>query len=79
MSLVSESEVARWTPVVLALARELWVVRDRVCIMESLLTTQGTLSKDAIDKFQPGTEQQAQLDRDCESFVAKLVAGMQSR
>jgi hypothetical protein len=72
----ADTEIARWSPVVLALARELWVVRDRVRAMEQLLTAHGTLAAGEIDRHQPSTEQQAQLDHDCEAFVARLVAEM---
>lgn len=79
MNSPADTEIARWSPVVLALARELWVVRDRVRAMEQLLTAQGTLAADAIDRYQPTAEQQAQLDRDCEEFVSRLIVEMRGK
>jgi hypothetical protein len=52
----SDSEINRWSPVVLALARELWVVRDRVRVMEAMLIDRGILAVNAIDNYQPTTE-----------------------
>lgn len=72
----TDSEIDRWSPVVLALARELWVVRDRVRVMEALLTDRGILAANAIDHYQPTTEQQARLDQDCEAFLSQLIAQM---
>lgn len=79
MNALADSEIGRWSPVVLALARELWVVRDRVRAMEQLLTAQGTLAADAIDRYQPSAEQQAQLDHDCEEFVSRLIAEIRGK
>jgi hypothetical protein len=75
----SESTKARWTPVVLALARELWVLRDRVRVLECVLAARGALAADEIDQYQPNETQQLQLDRDCEAFVARLVEEMPGR
>ena len=73
----SDSEIDRWSPVVLALARELWVVRDRVRVMEAMLTDRGILAVNALDNYQPTTEQQTRLDEECEAFLSQLIAQMQ--
>lgn len=79
MNAPADAEIARWSPVVLALARELWVIRDRVRAMEQLLAIQGTLAAGAIDRYQPTDEQQAQLDHDCDEFVSRLIAEMRGK
>jgi hypothetical protein len=76
--MMTDSEIERWSPVVLALARELWVVRDRVRVMEALLVSRGTLTVNAIDQYQPSAEQQTRLDQDCEVFLGQLLAQMRS-
>jgi hypothetical protein len=72
----SDSEIDRWSPVVLALARELWVVRDRVRVMEAMLTDRRILAVNALDNYQPTTEQQTRLDEECEAFLSQLIAQM---
>jgi hypothetical protein len=74
----ADAEIERWSPIVLALARELWVVRDRLKVMEELLVAQGALTVNAIDRFQPNAEQQARLDQDCEAFLNQLIAQLRS-
>ena len=76
MDAPANTEIARWSPVVLALARELWVVRDRVRVMEKLLTAQGILAGNALEQDQPTDAEQAQLDSDCDAFVSRLIAEM---
>lgn len=63
-----------WLAAMLALAREVWVLRDRQRMLENLLSQRGLLAADAVDRYQPTSEAQTQIDKDCEAFVAGLVA-----
>ena len=47
--------------IVLELAAELWVVRERVFVMEAVLHNQGVAVSEAIEAFVPTAEQAARL------------------
>jgi hypothetical protein len=64
----------RWVPAMLALARELWVLRDRQRVLEQLLAERGVLPAGAADQWQPDATQQAAIDAECRRFVQSLVA-----
>lgn len=64
----------RWVPAMLALARELWVMRDRQRVLEQLLAERGVLPAGAADQWQPDDSQQAAIDAECRRFVQSLVA-----
>jgi hypothetical protein len=61
----------------LALARELWVVKDRQRVMEELLAASGHLPAGAIDACEPSADAQAGIDRECRMFVDGLMEAMQ--
>lgn len=44
------------------LLSELWILRDRVAVLEQVLTEQGTLHPGAIDNYQPGPELRERLE-----------------
>ncbi len=60
----------------LALAREVWVLRDRQRILEAVLEERGVAVADAIERYQPGPELQQQLDADRKAFVQGLMASL---
>lgn len=59
----------------LAMARELWVVRDRQRVLEQLLAERGIVAADAVDAYQPTAALQAELDAECRALVERLTAG----
>ena len=52
---------------------ELWVLRDRVLVLEQLLTESGVLQADQVDQYSPGTEFAAKLKGDADRMVARIV------
>jgi hypothetical protein len=40
----------------IALTREVWVLTDRVAVLEAVLESSGALASDAVDRFQPSGE-----------------------
>lgn len=58
----------------LAMARELWVARDRQRVLEQLLAERGILAADAVDAYQPPAALQAELDAECRALVERLTA-----
>jgi len=54
---------------VLALARELWVVTDRLAIVEAVLEEKGVVVADLIDSYQPDAALEAKLKTKRERLV----------
>ena len=62
------------------LLSELWILRDRVLVLEHLLVEAGILQQGQIDHFVPSPELMAQLDKDRDTLVARVVgAGHRQR
>ena len=59
--------------VVMALAREAYVTRDRMQLIEKKLAEQGLLSSDQLDRFEPTPEEQAEIHRKRDEFIANLL------
>ena len=64
---------ASWMPAFLAMARELWVLKDRQRVLEALLQSQGIVGADAVDSYQPPPQMQAQIDTECRAFIDQLA------
>jgi len=58
---------------VLELASEVWVLRDRFAVLETVLAERGTLSAADLDDFQPGAPLSAALDTERAVFVRRLL------
>jgi hypothetical protein len=58
---------------VLALAREIWVLRDRQIVTEAVLAARGIDLAAAIDAFEPDAALQRRLDTERDRLIA-LVA-----
>jgi hypothetical protein len=62
------------------LLSELWILRDRVLVMEHLLAEAGILKQGQIDNFAPPPELTSELDADRDSLVARVIgAGHRQR
>ncbi|MBB36259.1 MAG: hypothetical protein CME88_16410 [Hirschia sp.] len=59
----------------LALAREVWVLTDRVMIMEALLEDRG-VSSGMIDNFQPDEKLELELKKRREAMLGRLMTAM---
>lgn len=57
----------------LELASEVWVLRDRFSVLESLLAERGTLTAADLDAYQPGEDLAQQLDTQRAAFVRRLL------
>ncbi len=55
------------------LLSELWILRDRVTVLEHLLTEAGVLKPDAVDNFELPTDLAERLDRERDQLVARIV------
>ncbi len=64
---------------IMTLATELQVTRDRLRSLEVLLEKQGVLAADALDGYEPDEEESKRLGSDREAFVASLFEAIKRR
>lgn len=68
-----EGDVAHLGAAVLALTREVWVLTDRMTVLEAVLAEQGIDATAAIEAYQPDAAMQARLDAKGQRLVAGVV------
>jgi hypothetical protein len=59
----------------LQLLSEVWVLRDRVTLLEHLLESKGALKRSDIDEMVPEGALASELDRERDAMVARVVGG----
>ena len=59
--------------VVMALASETYVTRDRLALIERKLNEKGVVYSEDLDNYQPTDEEQAEMDRRRDEFVNSLL------
>ena len=57
----------------LELLSELWVLRDRVTLLEHVLATKGVMSRKELDELVPEGALALELDRERDAMVARVV------
>jgi hypothetical protein len=57
----------------LELASEVWVMRDRFAVLETVLAERGTLSAGDLDTYQPGADLTQFLDQERAAFTRRLL------
>jgi len=55
------------------LMSELWILRDRVTVLEKILEDKGVVSREAIDQFAPTGDFAAELDEERDRFVRRVA------
>lgn len=55
------------------LMTELWIVKDRLAVLENLLTEKGLLAPDEVDGAHPDDALMARLDVERERFITRIV------
>ena len=68
-----EGDVGQVAAAVLSLTREIWVLTDRLAVMEAVLARHGLDISEEIDAFQPDAEMQARLNARGQQLVAAVV------
>lgn len=58
--------------ITMELASELWVVRDRLAVIEQLLDERGNLTRDDIEKTQPRGEFAERLSEERRRFMTRI-------
>jgi len=56
----------------MALAQELWTVKERLTVMEAAASAKGVLLSDEIEHFELSEAQQAKLDADRAVFIDRI-------
>ncbi len=74
-----DPNVDRVLGVVMELAGEVYVLRDRLRTVEKLLEERGTLSRADIDAYEPSADERAQWLADRDDFVQRIVAPLTSQ
>ena len=57
---------------ILALGAELWVVKDRLSLLEQVLKVKGIETSALIDELAPNPDRAADVQRDREAFMERL-------
>ncbi|TDJ42614.1 MAG: hypothetical protein E2O50_06025 [Gammaproteobacteria bacterium] len=60
----------------ITLTKELWVVKDRVRVLEATLTDAGVMVPGAVDQFQPDTELGAALSADRAQLIEQVLGAL---
>ncbi len=58
--------------IVLSLGNEVYVLRDRMRIVEKLLEAKGAISRADIEAYKPTREEEEELRKDNDAFMARL-------
>ena len=64
----------RMMNVIMGLAEELYVTRDRLQVMERVLESRGALDREELDRWKPGEDQQEEILRDRDAFIQAILA-----
>lgn len=68
-----EGDVGQLGAAMLMLTREIWVLTDRMTVLEAVLARHGIDATAEIEGFQPDDEMQATLDQKGKKLVASVV------
>ena len=69
----------RMMKVTMRLARELYVTKDRLAIIERQLERAGVIATDAIEKFEPDPETQSSIYLQRDAFIARILEPLTQR
>lgn len=64
----------RMMNVIMGLAEELYVTRDRLQIMERVLASRGALDSEELDRWKPDKDQQVEILRDRDAFIQAILS-----
>jgi hypothetical protein len=58
--------------IVLSLGNEVYVLRDRMRIIEKMLEAKGSISRADIEAYRPTPEEEEEIRKDNDAFMARL-------
>ena len=62
----------------IALTREVWVLTDRVAVLEAVLESSGVVAADAVDRFQPSGEFEKTLGERRAALIERIESTLRS-
>jgi len=78
-STLDNTDVGSLGQALMTLTKELWVLRDRVSVLEAVLAEKGIDVTDDIERFQPDDEMQTQLDAQGKALVVGILDALNGR
>jgi hypothetical protein len=61
----------------ITLTQELWVMKDRVRVLETALTDAGVITADTIDSFQPDAALQETLGKERAQLIEQVLGALE--
>jgi hypothetical protein len=58
--------------IVVSLGAEVYVLRDRLRIIEKMLEAKGTISRADVEAYKPTPEEEEEIRKDNDAFMARL-------
>ena len=58
--------------IVVSLGNEVYVLRDRLRIIEKMLEAKGTISRADVEAYNPTPEEEEEIRKDNDAFIARL-------
>jgi hypothetical protein len=58
--------------IVMSLGNEVYVLRDRLRIIEKMLEAKGTISRADVEAYKPTPEEEEEIRKDNDAFIARL-------
>ncbi len=72
-------DIDRLGDALIALTQEVWVLRDRQKVLETLLANAGVLDEQALESFQPDAELSAALDVDRQQLINSVLGALSGK
>lgn len=57
----------------ISLAREVWVLNDKLMRLEDVLVAERVIGADTLDAYTPSPERQAEIDRACTTMITDML------
>lgn len=73
---LTDADVASLGQAVLTLTRELWVITDRMHVMEAVLAKHGLDISDEISKYEPDSVLSEKLQKDGVALIERVVSSL---
>ena len=66
-------DIDRLGQALLTLTGELWIVKDRLRVLEAVLQESGIVVPEAVDQFEPGEALQSELATDRTALIERIL------
>jgi hypothetical protein len=75
--LLASAQIDRLGEALLALTGEVWILTDRMAVLEAVLTQHGIDVSSAIERFVPSPDMEKALDAKRDKLIAAIIAALQ--